>query len=100
MLWSNIESAIGLIACSMPDLRKLLIQKTQKSAPCSGPISLVTIGGGGGVPAPRGKAFRASADQGISFVAAHTPANRDWTRLQDSDTDVTTILNLGKGGMQ
>lgn len=86
VLWSNIESAIGLIACSIPSLRALLMQTIKKPSTLE-PTSLVTIGGGREGAGSRSKGFRNPTDQGISFVSVHASANRDWTRLQDGDSD-------------
>ncbi|CAN8103229.1 unnamed protein product [Discula destructiva] len=92
VLWSNIESAIGLIACSLPTVRKIFHHKTQTPI-YSKRTSLVTFGGTGEPAAARNNAFRNPTDQGISFVSVHGSANHDWTRLQDPDVDI-----LGEGG--
>lgn len=102
VLLSNIESAIGLIASSIPTLRKLIIRKARggsdKGAVGSGPKSLVTFGS---APVQRKGGFRNPTDQGMTFATVHASANRDWTRLRDGDSDTTAeeaLVGHGGGG--
>ncbi|KAJ0382904.1 hypothetical protein COL922a_011583, partial [Colletotrichum nupharicola] len=95
-LWSNVETAIGLIAGSLPALRQFVMRHRAPRATTRGTegsiglqppsAGLVTIGGSGGTSKIRGRKGMKSnfeideADQG------------DWTRLEEdngSDKDST-----------
>lgn len=86
MLWSNIETAIGLVAGSVPTLRRLFMRRTDKSTAYggsglpavggSGGNELVTIGGG---RRTRNKSFKNPTDIGVSVVSCAG----DWKRLGD-----------------
>lgn len=89
VLWSNIESAIGLIACSLPTLRQHIVRQ-KKQPKFSRDTTLVTFGAGGeGASGRATKGFRNPTDQGMSFVTVHASTNRSWVKLQDGDTDET-----------
>ncbi|KUI70897.1 hypothetical protein VM1G_05785 [Cytospora mali] len=81
---SNIESAVGLIASSVPPIRKLF--KRKSTEPSDGVVdhkSLVTFGS---TPVRAAQRFRNPTDQGMSFASVHAG---DWTRLQDRDSDTS-----------
>ncbi|KAE9990904.1 hypothetical protein EG327_000785 [Venturia inaequalis] len=83
VLYSNVESAIGLIASSLPTLRKLFLRSTgsTKSTPRS-VSELVTIGS-----EPRRKrnsGFTNPTDQGISFATVRSGGRGEaWTMIED-----------------
>ncbi|KAF0324817.1 glucose dehydrogenase, partial [Colletotrichum asianum] len=98
-LWSNVETAIGLIAGSLPALRQFVMRHRAPRATTRGTegsiglrppsAGLVTIGGSGGTSKIRGRKGMKSnfeideADQG------------DWTRLEEdngSDKDSTVPI--------
>ncbi|ROW07791.1 hypothetical protein VMCG_03345 [Cytospora schulzeri] len=83
---SNIESAVGLIASSVPPMRKLFKGKPAESssgAHTPDHKSLVTFGS---APVRPDKRFRNPTDQGMSFTSVHAG---DWTRLHDRDSDTS-----------
>jgi hypothetical protein len=101
VLWSNVESSIGLMAGSLPSLRRLVMRKVQKSSGNSSgpfqdnPVSLVTFGGTA-MPAGhpqqrkgcRERAFKSNTEGGVSIATVHARSNDNWKRLpDDSDKD-------------
>lgn len=82
---SNIESAVGLIASSVPPMRKLFRGKPAEASSGATPDhkSLVTFGS---APVRADKKFRNPTDQGMSFTSVHAG---DWTRLHDRDSDAS-----------
>ncbi|KAK7744072.1 hypothetical protein SLS53_003590 [Cytospora paraplurivora] len=84
---SNIESAVGMIASSVPPIRKLWKRGTPETTPIPNPKSLVTFGSTPIRAKPAGKKFRNPTDQGISFTSVH--AGGDWTRIQELDSDTS-----------
>lgn len=76
---------MGLIASSVPPIRKLFKGKPAESSGGATPDhkSLVTFGS---APVRPDKRFRNPTDQGMSFSSVHAG---DWTRLQDRDSDAS-----------
>lgn len=77
---------MGLIASSVPPIRKLFKRKPADGSGAQTPDhkSLVTFGS-----APvraDNKRFRNPTDQGMSFTSVHAG---DWTRLGDRDSDTS-----------
>lgn len=91
VLLSNVESAIGLIASSIPSINKFIYRKTTlaHNPPPSikpGRKSLVTFGSAPVRPKGSSKRFLNPTDQGTSFASVHTG---DWARLHDRDSDTS-----------
>lgn len=92
VLMSNIESAIGIIASSVPAMHKL---KQKKSGAAHVPYapkptkSLVTFGS---LPA-RNPNFNNPTDQGVTFT---TIRGGDWTRIGDGDSEATLEPSQGR----
>jgi hypothetical protein len=94
VLWSNIETAIGLVAGSLPSLRRLVLNHARRTKPStdnsglnSAPLGLVTFGGS--TPTgrkSRNRNFRNPTDGGVSVATVHAQGNGDWRRLKD-DSD-------------
>lgn len=95
VLWSNIESAIGLVAGSMPSLRRLVSRsKTGTDTEHSGsglpgraaaPVGLVTFGSapaGTRRGANRSRSFKNPTDTGHSVTTIRGDGG-DWRRLKD-----------------
>lgn len=90
-MWSIIECGIGLIAGSLPMLRRLFkLARAQGSssatpAPSAHP-SLVTFGGGGGGGGRSGASgrFRNPTDVGVSMATIRTSRHsNEWEKLDD-----------------
>ncbi|KAK6821291.1 hypothetical protein PG990_013314 [Apiospora arundinis] len=112
VLWSNVESAIGLVAGSLPSLRRLILAKVKKSSSAESnnmyhnggantPVGLVTFGGtpltgGGGVGGGRSKkgTFRNPTDMGHSVATVHASGDGDWRRLRDSSSDKESMQGI------
>ncbi|POS71963.1 hypothetical protein DHEL01_v209642 [Diaporthe helianthi] len=91
VLLSNCESAIGLIASSIPSINKFIYRKTTLAHKPPQGIkpdrkSLVTFGSAPVRPKGSGKRFMNPTDQGTSFASVHA---RDWARLQDQESDTS-----------
>ncbi|KAH6646008.1 hypothetical protein BKA67DRAFT_541001 [Truncatella angustata] len=93
VLYSNIESAIGLIAGSLPSLRRLIVTKVIKSSgkdsTLNPPLGLVTFGGSAQATSggrSRARTFKSNTENGVSIAAVHAHGNGDWRRLGD-DSD-------------
>ncbi|KAK9414740.1 hypothetical protein SUNI508_10858 [Seiridium unicorne] len=94
-LWSNVESAIGLIAGSLPSLRRLIVAKVKKSSGKGStldpqPLGLVTFGGtpltGAGAGKSRNRTFKSNTEGGVTVATVHAHGDGDWKRLRD-DSD-------------
>ncbi|KAF1977965.1 hypothetical protein BU23DRAFT_550616 [Bimuria novae-zelandiae CBS 107.79] len=110
VLWSNIESAIGLIAGSIPSIRILVVRnlKTNKSGGSSPKQSahdrnIITIGGSGAPSNNGGKRWRGTfknpTDTGASFsnVYTHADGEGDWERLSDSSSETRRKQKKSEG---
>lgn len=99
VLWSNVETAIGLIAGSIPSLRLLIVRNIQpskygnSSGPNSGQKSrdrgLVTIGGSAPMSnngTRKGRSFKNPTDTGVSVTNVYAHGEGDWERLSDSSS--------------
>ncbi|KAH7033715.1 uncharacterized protein B0I36DRAFT_362353 [Microdochium trichocladiopsis] len=113
VLWSNIETAIGLIAGSLPSLR-LLINRARKGTQ-SNDISgsnrrpgdnsdLVTFGStpvAKGASRVRGRSYKSPTETGVSTTTIFAQGEGDWRRLRDSssgtrvDSDLETDMAKG-----
>lgn len=113
MLFSNIETAIGCVASSMPTVRLFLIRNrtpnpsgaAKSPTPLNGSKSLVTFGS---TPLDQHKVsgsksglksrnmFRNPTDAGLSFATVHSKGG-DWERLQDGDSDRGNLLEEDVG---
>ncbi|KAK8008177.1 hypothetical protein PG991_010728 [Apiospora marii] len=107
VLWSNIESAIGLVAGSLPSLRRLIMAKVKKSSSQEGassgynngastPVGLVTFGGtpGGGINGRKKSTFRNPTDLGHTIATVHAQGDGDWRRLRDSSSDKESMHGI------
>lgn len=86
-LWSNIETAVGLIAGSLPALRQLVVSRRRDATTAGdnthgfhqGSGAVVTIGGSRALKSKNRKDLK-------SNFAAITEADQgDWTRLEEGD---------------
>lgn len=105
-LWSNVETAIGLVAGSLPSLRRLVMAKVGRSQGASGhggaggggslgpeaPLGLVTFGGSSapGLPGRKRGTFRNPTDGGVSVAAVHARGDGDWRRLKDDGSSASS----------
>lgn len=106
VLWSNIESAIGLVAGSLPSLRRLYMTKIKKSSSQEGassgynngantPVGLVTFGGTpGGGNGRKKSTFRNPTDLGHTVATVHAQGDGDWRRLRDSSSDKESMHGI------
>jgi hypothetical protein len=117
VLFSNIETAIGCVATSIPTIRLFFMRSSQTPnnsgaktpTPLNGSKSLVTFGSTpvlnnynsssgnnkkGAGSKSRGM-FRNPTDTGLSFATVH--AKGDWERLQDGDSDKGNLLDENVG---
>lgn len=86
-LWSNVETAVGLIAGSLPALRQLFVRRRSSRAASNGASNVfhsasgvqVTIGGSGGVSKSRDRKGMRS-----NFDAVDSDQGQ-WTRLEEGD---------------
>ncbi|TID27089.1 hypothetical protein E2P81_ATG01539 [Venturia nashicola] len=93
VLYSNVESAIGLIASSIPTLRKLFIRTTASKASSRVVAELAVF-----PSEPRrnkSSGFTNPTDQGISFATVRSSGNREaWTMIDDVESD--SMTRMGK----
>ncbi|KAK7985729.1 hypothetical protein PG996_005034 [Apiospora saccharicola] len=108
VLWSNVESAIGLVAGSLPSLRRLIAAKVKKSHSQEGasngfnngsstPVGLVTFGGTpltGGANGRKKSTFRNPTDLGHTVATVHAQGDGDWRRLRDSSSDKESMHGI------
>ncbi|KAH6656058.1 hypothetical protein BKA67DRAFT_254673 [Truncatella angustata] len=100
VLFSNIETAIGCVASSVPTIRLFYVRSrtpdpssAKSPTPVNGSKSLVTYGSEPlqkKAPSKQRGLFRNPTDQGLSFATVH--AKGDWKRLQDGDSDKGNLL--------
>ncbi|KAI3399779.1 hypothetical protein diail_5575 [Diaporthe ilicicola] len=91
VLLSNVESAIGLIASSIPSINKFIYRRMTLAHNSPAALqpqrkSLVTFGSAPVRPKGSSKRFLNPTDQGMSFASVHTG---EWARLQDRDSDTS-----------
>ncbi|ETS77734.1 hypothetical protein PFICI_09796 [Pestalotiopsis fici W106-1] len=86
VLWSNVESAVGIIAGSTPSLRRFIWNKVkQSSGKKQPPLALVTLRT---LPLPR-RIPRSLAvitpitERCLSVATSHALGDSDWRRLKD-----------------
>jgi hypothetical protein len=101
VLWSNVESAIGLVAGSMPSLRRLILSRVQRqptdhSGLNQKPHDLVTFGS---TPMNNGRksrnrTFRNPTDGGVSTATVHAHGDGDWRRLKDESGGEESIQGI------
>ncbi|KAK8074506.1 hypothetical protein PG997_009169 [Apiospora hydei] len=107
VLWSNVESAIGLVAGSLPSLRRLILAKVKKSSSqesasngyshgANTPVGLVTFGGTPltGAGGRKKSAFRNPTDLGNTVTTVHAQGDGDWRRLRDSSSDKESLHGI------
>ncbi|KAK7962882.1 uncharacterized protein PG986_003707 [Apiospora aurea] len=92
VLWSNVESAIGLVAGSLPSLRRLILAKVKKSSS----QEAASNGHNNGASTPVGlkSAFRNPADLGNTVTTVHAQGDGDWRRLRDSSSDKESLHGI------
>lgn len=88
VLWCNVETAVGLIAGSIPVLQKLIMRRIKKSQTSHAtPLDIVTIGS---TPPPKLRdrgVFRNPTDTGFSIASVHANRrSRDWERLEEDSS--------------
>ncbi|KAA8566630.1 hypothetical protein EYC84_009172 [Monilinia fructicola] len=102
VLLSNIETAIGCIASSIPTFGRFLRRNQPKdsfrSTP-NGPKDLVTFGSApiSGRQNSKARAFRNPTDTGITFATVHAHGDGDWSRLHDADSEHNAELRAVDG---
>lgn len=112
MLLSNIETAIGCVASSVPTIRLFYIRNRRASpstgaqtpTPQHGSKSLVTFGStpishkatGPKLGSKSRGMFRNPTDTGLSYATVHAKGG-DWERLQDGDSDKGNLLEENVG---
>ncbi|KAK8043383.1 hypothetical protein PG993_005813 [Apiospora rasikravindrae] len=108
VLWSNVESAIGLVAGSLPSLRRLILAKVKKSSAgesasngyhhnsANTPVGLVTFGGTPltGAGGRKKSTFRNPTDLGHTVATVHAQGDGDWRRLRDSSSDKESLHGI------
>ncbi|KAI0179848.1 hypothetical protein GGR52DRAFT_528625 [Hypoxylon sp. FL1284] len=85
VLWSNIETAIGLVAGSIPVLQRLIVGRLRKQGSAHAtPLDIMTIGSTPRkVRASRG-AFMNPTDTGFTVASVHASRrSREWELLDD-----------------
>ncbi|KAK8115559.1 hypothetical protein PG984_012061 [Apiospora sp. TS-2023a] len=104
VLFSNVETGIGLFASSLPSIRRayFIVIKKDGANGSSGPSNpqhdnsgIVTIGGSGGVPGGNNSSKSKSSRVRNRFVnptdlgqsEAHVDGGGDWERLHDDGSD-------------
>ncbi|RDW85687.1 hypothetical protein BP5796_04012 [Coleophoma crateriformis] len=105
VMWSNIETAIGCVASSIPTLRRFVVSKKSKDESSSNPQDLnpkglATFGSAPAVPRHSAKGrgvFRNPTDAGLTYVSVHAHGDGDWKRLRDGDSDHSTGVETTKG---
>ena len=117
VLWSNIETAIGLIAGSLPSLRFLVVRniKSSRNGNSTGPSygqksrdrNLVTIGGGGPASHGGGKrhgSFKNPNDTNVTVSNVYGYGEGDWERLSDTSSQAklknATSEEINHGGIR
>ncbi|KAB8292962.1 hypothetical protein EYC80_007326 [Monilinia laxa] len=102
VLLSNIETAIGCIASSVPTFARFLRRNHPKDSFRStphGPKDLVTFGSApiSGRQNSKARAFRNPTDTGITFATVHAHKDGDWSRLHDGDSEHNAELRTVDG---
>ncbi|TGO57797.1 hypothetical protein BOTNAR_0194g00190 [Botryotinia narcissicola] len=102
VLLSNIETAIGCVASSIPTVGRFFMRNSAAKKSASepdGPKDLVTFGS-----APisarhntKGRVFRNPTDTGTTFATVHAHGDGDWSRLHDGDSDHNPDLDTREG---
>ncbi|KAI0886610.1 uncharacterized protein GGS22DRAFT_199015 [Annulohypoxylon maeteangense] len=88
VLWSNIETAVGLIAGSVPILQKLIMRHFRKYNPSPTPnsVGLVTFGSAP-IKSRNRRVFSNPTDIGFSVTTVQTNHHpHDWERLEDDSS--------------
>ncbi|RAL64750.1 hypothetical protein DID88_001781 [Monilinia fructigena] len=102
VLLSNIETAIGCVASSVPTFARFLRRSHPKDSFHSTrhkPKDLVTFGSApiSGRQNSKARAFRNPTDTGITFATVHAHGDGDWSRLHDGDSEHNTELRTVDG---
>ncbi|KAI1773183.1 hypothetical protein F4818DRAFT_119851 [Hypoxylon cercidicola] len=85
VLWSNVETTIGLIAGSVPVLQKLIMGHFKKQGSHVTPLDIITIGSMPPKSRNHRDAFLNPTDTGFSVASVHASRrSREWERLDDS----------------
>ncbi|ATZ47520.1 hypothetical protein BCIN_02g07920 [Botrytis cinerea B05.10] len=102
VLLSNIETAIGCVASSIPTVGRFFMRNSavkKSTSDADGPKDLVTFGS-----APisarnntKGRTFRNPTDTGTTFATVHAHGDGDWSRLHDGDSDHNPDLDNQNG---
>ncbi|TEY78801.1 hypothetical protein BOTCAL_0045g00170 [Botryotinia calthae] len=102
VLLSNIETAIGCVASSIPTVGRFFMRNSavkKSTSDADGPKDLVTFGS-----APisarhntKGRSFRNPTDTGTTFATVHAHGDGDWSRLHDGDSDHNPDLDNKNG---
>ncbi|KAH8661972.1 hypothetical protein BX600DRAFT_437403 [Xylariales sp. PMI_506] len=100
VLWSNVETAIGLVAGSLPSLRRLIMSKVKKNSSENStnqkPMGLVTFGGS--LPntdrRSRNRTFKNNTDLGVTVATVHAHGDGDWKRLHDDSDQSESMTGI------
>ncbi|KAI6081956.1 hypothetical protein F4821DRAFT_274538 [Hypoxylon rubiginosum] len=87
VLWSNIETAVGLIAGSIPVLQKLIMGRFKKPGEHITPHDIITIGSTPPKSRNHRNTFLNPTDTGFTVASVHASRrhSRDWERLDESN---------------
>ena len=102
ILWSNIETAIGLVAGSLPTLRRVVKRARATSKPSSSNPNSIPFG----TPGPsrsknKNRDFKNPTDLGVSIATVHTVrGDGDWRKLQDEGFETFGAGEQGHGGIR
>ncbi|KAF7876456.1 hypothetical protein EAF04_001547 [Stromatinia cepivora] len=102
VLLSNVETAIGCVASSIPTVGRFIIRNRAKKTSASrsqGPKDIVTYGSApiSGRHNAKGRVFRNPTDTGTTFTTVHAHGDGDWSRLHDADSDHNPNLDAEHG---
>ncbi|TGO34162.1 hypothetical protein BHYA_0210g00190 [Botrytis hyacinthi] len=99
VLLSNVETAIGCVASSIPTVGRFFMRISAAKKPASAPKDLVTFGSAA-ISArhnTKGRVFRNPTDVGTTFATVHAYGDGDWSRLHDGDSDHNPHLDTHEG---
>lgn len=104
-MWSNIETAIGCVASSIPTLRRFIVRTKSKQDIGSGPQKFNPKGlatfGSAPVSGRQGcGVFRSPTDTGMTYATVHSHGDGDWRRLRDGDSDHSLGLDTPASGIR
>ncbi|ESZ93441.1 hypothetical protein SBOR_6183 [Sclerotinia borealis F-4128] len=101
VLLSNIETAIGCVASSIPAVGRFLHRNSKKGASSKprGPKDIVTFGSApiSGRQNSKARVFHNPTDTGTTFATVHAHGDGDWSRLHDGNSEHSSDLDAAHG---